>query len=90
MASKPSGNTCHVTHLWLRPEEMLGAPEQAFKLMGPVLQPGALLINYLPFCVVFSFIPVMLVVSNSNFQCGTFLHGSHTSAMNHWREKLGS
>ncbi len=60
MASKPSGNTCHVTHLWLQPEEMLGAPEQAFKLMGPVLQPGALLINYLPFCAVFSFIPVML------------------------------
>jgi hypothetical protein len=68
-------------------DKMLEAPEQAFKLMGPVFRPGAL--NYLPFCAVFSSIPVMPVVSNSNFQCGTFLHGSHTSATNHWREKLG-
>ena len=49
-------------------DKMLEAPEKASKCMEPVLQPGALLVNYLPFCAVFGFIPVILVVPNSTFQ----------------------
>lgn len=64
-------------------DKMLEAPEMASEFMRPVLQPGALLANYLPFCAVF---PLMLVVPNSTLQCGLFLHGYHTSAINHWRE----
>jgi hypothetical protein len=46
-------------------DKMLEAPEKASKFMEPVLQPGALLVNYLPFCAISGFIPIMLVVPNS-------------------------
>ncbi len=35
-------------------DKMLEAPEKASELLVPVLQPGALLVNYFPFCAVSS------------------------------------
>ena len=34
----------------------------------------------------FNFVSVKQVVPHGYFQCGTFLHGSHTSVTNHWQE----
>ena len=71
-------------------DKIVEPPAQIIKLMRPFNVPGPALINYLPFCALSNFIPVLLVVPNSYFQCGVFLHGSHTSATNHWHEWLGS
>jgi hypothetical protein len=71
-------------------DEMLEAPERANEYLRPVLEPGASLVNHLPFCAASGFIPVMLAVPNSAFQYALFLHGYHTSATNHWRKQLGS
>jgi hypothetical protein len=65
---------------------MVEAPDQIINLMGPFNVPGPALVNYLPFCALSNFIPAVLVVPNSYFQCGEFLHGSHTLATNRWRE----
>jgi hypothetical protein len=67
-------------------DRMVELPDQIRKLMKPFAIPGVALVNYLPFCALSNFIPAVLVVPNSYFQCGAFLHGSHTSATNHWRE----
>ena len=67
-------------------DRMVEAPHQIIELMGPFTLPGTAIVNYVPFRALSNFIPTMLVVSNSCFQCGTFLHGSHTLATNHWRE----
>ena len=67
-------------------DRMVEAPDQIIKLMTPFNVPGGALVNYLPFCALSNFIPAVLVVPNSYFQCGAFLHGSHTLATNHLRE----
>ena len=66
-------------------DKILEAPIQAAKLVSPLILPGAAMINHLPFCTISNFLPAKQVVPNGYFQCGTFLHGSHTSATNHWR-----
>ena len=71
-------------------DKILEAPVQTAKLMSQLMLPGATLVNHLPFCAITRIIPTILPVSHSYFQCGTFLHGSRTSATNHWREKLES
>ena len=71
-------------------DKILEAPVQTAELFSPLLLPGATLVNHLPFCAITRIIPAILPVSHSYFQCGTFLHGSHTSATNHSREKLES
>ena len=71
-------------------DNILEAPVQTNELMSPLVLPGATLVNHLPFCAITRFIPAKLPASHGYFQCGTFLHGSHTSATNHSREKLGS
>jgi hypothetical protein len=71
-------------------DKILEAPIRLSKLLAPLVQPGAAIINHFPFCAVYNLVPTMLVVSHSHFQCGTSLHGSHTSAMNHWCKKVGS
>ena len=68
---------------------MVQAPEQIIPLMRPFNVPGPALVNYFPFRAYSKFIPSVLAL-NSYFQCGEFLHGSHTLATNHWREQLGS
>jgi hypothetical protein len=67
-------------------DKILEAPAQMSKIHSPLLRPGAVLVNYFPFCAVSNFILAMSVVSHGYFQCDTFHHGSHTSATNHWRE----
>jgi hypothetical protein len=67
-------------------DKILEAPVQAGELLSPLILPGAALVNYLPFCAISRFIPVIPPASHLYFQCGTFLHGSHTSATNHSRE----
>jgi hypothetical protein len=67
-------------------DKILEAPVQTIELLSPLMLPGASLVNYLPFCAITRFIPAILPASHSYFQCGTFLHGSHTSATNHTRE----
>ena len=67
-------------------DKILEAPVQASKILGPLILPGATLVNHLPFCAVANFAPPILVSLIANFQYGTFLHGFHTSATNHWRE----
>ena len=67
-------------------DKMLEAPHQTTTLMGPLVLPGAALVNNLPFCAVSDFIPATLEMTHSYLQCATFLHGSHSSATNHWRE----
>jgi hypothetical protein len=71
-------------------DKILEAPVQTGELLSPLMLPGTTLVNHLPFCAITRFIPAILPVCHSYFQCGTFLHGSHTSATNHSREKLGS
>ena len=67
-------------------DKILEAPVQTTELMSPLIIPGGALVNHLPICAVPCFIPAILPASHSYFQCGTFLHGSHTSATNHSRE----
>ena len=67
-------------------DRMLEAPHKVSELMKLLLQPGASLVNHFPFCAVSDFVPVMLVMPNSPSQCGLFLRGYHTSAINHWHE----
>jgi hypothetical protein len=57
-------------------DKMLEAPEKASEFMEPVLQPGALLVNYLPFCAVFGFISIVLVVPNSTFSAAYSFMGA--------------
>jgi hypothetical protein len=71
-------------------DKILEAPILADELFPPLVLPGATLVNHLPFCAITRFIPVSPPASHSYFQCDTFLHGSHTSAMNHSRECSGS
>ena len=71
-------------------DKILEAPVQINELMLPLVVPGAILVNHLPFCAITHFIPAILPASDRHFQCGTFLHGSHTSATNHLREWLES
>jgi hypothetical protein len=71
-------------------DKILEAPVQANELLSPLVAPGGALVNHLPFCAITRFNPAIPPASDSYFQCGTFLHGSHTSAMNHSREYLGS
>ena len=68
-------------------DKILDAPIQVGELMSPLVLPGAVLVNYLPFCAILRFIPTSV---SQPFQCGTFLHGSRTSVTNHLRENLGS
>jgi hypothetical protein len=65
---------------------ILEAPAQVAKIMLPLVLPGAVLVNHLPICALFNFVPAVLEVPHGYFQCDTFLHGSHTSATNHWRK----
>ena len=66
-------------------DKILEAPVQSVEILSPLCLPGGALVNHLPFRAVTRFIdPVLL--SHSYFQCGTFLHGSHTSATNQSRE----
>ena len=65
---------------------MLEAPVQATKIMLPLILPGAAMVNHIPICALSNFVPAMLEFPHSYFQCDTFLHGSHTSATNHWRK----
>ena len=67
-------------------DKILEAPVQAGEIMSPLLLPGGALVNHLPICAPSNFIRSPVVVPHSYFQCGIFLHGSHTSATNHWRE----
>ena len=71
-------------------DKILEAPVQSNELLSPLVLPGAALVNHLPFCAIAHFITVIPPVSHDYFQCGTFLHGSHTSATNHSCEYLGS
>ena len=71
-------------------DKILEAPVQTIELSSPLLLPGGSLVNHLPFCAITCFIPAIQPVSHSYFQCGTFLHGSHTSAMSHSHKRLGS
>lgn len=48
-------------------DKILEAPLQIIKLLAPLTLPGGALVNYLPFCAVFSFIPPFPVVSHSFF-----------------------
>ena len=64
-------------------DKILEAPVQASDIMAPLVLPGGALVNHLPFCAVPNLIRVMLVVAHNYFQCGTFLHGSHTSVTDH-------
>jgi hypothetical protein len=67
-------------------DKILEAPVQAAKLLSRLLSPGGALVNYLPFRAVLKLFLAILVMPHSFFQCDTFLHGSHTSATNHWFE----
>jgi cytochrome P450 len=71
-------------------DKILEAPLQVTKIMSKLVLPGAALVNHLPFCALSNFIPAMLEMPHIYFECVTFLHGSHTSATNHWHEWLGS
>ena len=69
-------------------DKMLEAPVEASKIMTPLVVPGAVLVNYLPFCALSDFHPSSR--THSYFKCDTFLHGFHTSAMNQRRVWLGN
>jgi hypothetical protein len=70
-------------------DKILEAPNQISGILSPLLLPGAALVNHLPFCALY-FTPRYASSASQLFQCGTFLHGSRSSATNHWLEKLGS
>ena len=48
-------------------DKILEAPERSAEILSPLLQPGAALVNHLPFRTVSDFIPAVLVVSHSRF-----------------------
>ena len=48
-------------------DKILEAPIQASKILAPLILPGAVLVNHLPFCADLNFIPVMLVASHGYF-----------------------
>jgi hypothetical protein len=67
-------------------DKIFEPPVQINELLSPLVLPGATLVNHLPFCAITRLIPAILPASHSYFQCGTFPHGSRTSATNHSRE----
>jgi hypothetical protein len=67
-------------------DKILEAPVQVSKIMVRLGLPGAALINQPPICALSNCFPVIPVVPHNYFQCDTFLHGSRTSATNHWRK----
>lgn len=56
-------------------DEFMEAPAQAIELMSPLFLPGAVLVNYLPFCTVPYFITPMLA-SHSFFSTTHSFMGS--------------
>ena len=71
-------------------DEILEAPVQCGILISPLVVPGGTLVNDIPLCAITYSIPAILPASHSDFQYGTFLHGSHTLATSHSHEQLGS
>ena len=53
-------------------DKILEAPVQASKLLSPLLLPGRVLVNYLPFRAVLTFVPAVLVMPH-NF-CFSAIH----------------
>src|SRR5258708_16324698 len=64
-------------------DKLLETSIQVSEKLSPLIIPGGSLVNDLPFCTISNFILAIRVASHSYFQCGTFLHGSHSSATNH-------
>jgi hypothetical protein len=64
-------------------DKMLEAPVRTGEILSPFMLPGGALVNHLrvPFRKLSNF-PAMVVVSHRYIQCGTYLHGYHTSATN--------
>ena len=48
-------------------DKILEAPEWGVETVSSLIQPGAALVNHLPFCTVSDFVPAVLVVSHSGF-----------------------
>ena len=71
-------------------DKIMEAPVQTIALLSPLMLPGGCLLNHLPFRAITRIIPAVLSASHGYFQCGTFLHGSHTSVTSHSREYSGS
>ena len=71
-------------------DKILEAPIQAIELLSPLALPGGCLLNHLPFCAITRIVSSVLLASHGDFQCGTFLHGYHTSVTSHSREYSGS
>ena len=67
-------------------DKILEAPVQVGEIMSPLLLPGGALVNHVSFCAPSNSIHSLVIVPHSYLQCGISLHGSHTSATNHWRE----
>ena len=57
-------------------DKILEAPEGLLKMLSPLLLPGAALVNHLPFCTVFDFVPATLVMSHSHFSAAHSFVGS--------------
>ena len=55
--------------------------------LAPLILPGGALVNDLPFCTISNLILAIRVASYGYCQCGTFPHGSHSSATNHSPEQ---
>ena len=63
-------------------DDIITAPVQAVEAVSRFALPGAAMVNHLPFCMLPG--QYMLWCAHRSLQCGTSLHGSHGSAMNHW------
>jgi hypothetical protein len=48
-------------------DKILEAPEWGVEMLSSLVLPGAVLVNRLPFCTVFDFVPAMLVASHGRF-----------------------
>ena len=65
-------------------DKILEAPNQLSGILRGCTPSGQALLRLLPFCAISQLCPRLLLVSQSHFQCGTFLHGSRSSVTNHW------
>ena len=48
-------------------DKILEAPHQTTRLMAPLVLPGAALVNHVPICAIYNFIPAVLEVPHIYF-----------------------
>ena len=71
-------------------DKHLESTVRTYKAIRPLIVPGGALVNHFSFCENSNLITDELVMPNIYLQYSTFLHGCHTSVMDHWHNPFES